>query len=134
MKKQIDPSVAGLIAGFLGSLVFISIMVLVPITLFMQIMNLFMPWMPQINLFGWMLHAIVNAFWGFLFAVAINKWKVKRLYVAAIVWSMILLALILLAVPAVGLEVTSTLVVVEFFAYINYATILWAVYSTLTGK
>jgi hypothetical protein len=132
MAKKIDPSVAGLIAGFLGSLVFISIMVVVPVTLFMKLMLLAMPFMPQINFFGWILHAITNAFWGFLFAVIVDKWKIKRLYLAAIGWSLVLLILIFFAVPLVGLQLSKTLVIVELFAYLNYATVLWSVYSILT--
>ena len=134
LNKRIDPSLAGLIAGFLGSLPFIAIMMLVPVTLFMRLMQLAMPFMPQINLFGWVLHAIVNAFWGFLFAIIVDKWKIKRLYLAAVAWSLLLVILVLLAVPIVGLEVTSTLVIVELFAYLNYATVLWAVYSVLAKK
>ena len=132
MARKIDPSLAGLIAGFLGSLVFISIMMLVPVTLFMKIMQLAMPFMPQINFFGWVLHAITNAFWGFLFAIIVDKWKIRRLYLAAIGWSLVLLSLIFVAVPLVGLQVTTTLVIVEIFAYLNYATVLWSVYYTLT--
>jgi hypothetical protein len=134
MAKKIDPSLAGTIAGFLGSLVFISIMTLVPVTLFMKLMQLAMPFMPQINFFGWVLHAVVNAFWGFLFAVIVDKYKVKRLYLAAIGWSLVLLALILVAVPLVGLQLSTTLLIVELFAYLNYATVLWPVYSLLAKR
>ena len=132
MVRKIDSSLAGLIAGFLGSLVFISIMTLVPVTLFMKLMQLAMPFMPQINFFGWVLHAITNAFWGFLFAIIVDKWKIKKLYLAAIGWSLLLLVLIIFAVPLVGLQLSTTLVIVELFAYLNYATVLWSVYSALT--
>lgn len=133
-KKGLEPEIAGVIAGFLGSLPFISIMVLVPVTLFMRLMQLAMPFMPQINLFGWILHAITNMFWAFLFVLIIEKWNIKKLYLAAVVWSLILVGLILLAVPLVGLQVSSTLIIVELFAYLNYATVLWAVYTVLAKK
>lgn len=133
-KKVVEPEIAGVIAGFLGSLPFISIMVLVPVTLFMKLMQLAMPFMPQINLFGWILHAITNMFWAFLFVLIIEKWNIRKLYLAAVVWSLTLVGLILLAVPLVGLRVSSTLVIVELFAYLNYATVLWAVYTVLSKK
>lgn len=134
MKKGLEPELAGAVAGFLGSLPFISIMVLVPVTLFMRLMQLAMPFMPQINIFGWMLHAIVNSFWGFLFVIIVKKWYIKRLYVAAVIWSLILVGLVLLAVPVVGLKVSGTLVIVETFAYLNFATVLWGVYLVLAKR
>ncbi len=132
MAKRVAPEIAGLIAGFSGSIVFLAVMLLVPVTVFMRIMQLAMPFMPQINFFGWTLHAITNSFWGFLFAIIVEKWKIRKLFAAALVWSLLLLGLILLAVPLVGLEVTSKLIMVELFAHINLAIVLWAVYSTLT--
>jgi len=97
-------------------------------------MQLAMPFMPQINIFGWMLHAVVNMLWGFLFVVMIEKFKVRRIYLAAVAWSMLLVVLILVAVPLVGLQVSSTLVIVETAAYLNFATVLWAVYLVLAKK
>lgn len=132
--KKTEPEIAGVIAGFLGSIPFLAIMTLVPVTLFMRLMQLAMPFMPQINLFGWMLHAVVNMFWGFLFVVIVEKFQVRRIYLTAVVWSMLLVALVLIAVPLVGLQVSSTLVIVETVAYLNFATILWAVYSVLAKK
>lgn len=132
--KGMEPEVAGLVAGFLGSLPFIAVMVLVPITLFMRLMQLAMPFMPQINIFGWMLHAVVNAFWGFLFVLIVEKWNIKRIYLSAVIWSLLLVGLVLIAVPLVGLQVTTTLVIVEVAAYLNYATVLWAVYLVLAKK
>lgn len=134
MKKGLEPEVAGAVAGFLGSLPFIAVMVLVPVTLFMRLMQLAMPFMPQINIFGWMLHAVVNSFWGFLFVLIIQKWNIKKLYFTAVIWSLLLVGLVLLAVPVVGLTVTPTLVIVETFAYLNFATVLWAVYLVLAKK
>lgn len=133
-RKQIEPEIAGVIAGFLGSLPFIAIMVLVPVTLFMRLMQLAMPFMPQINLFGWMLHAVVNMFWAFLFVVMIEKFKIRKIYLMAVAWSMLLVALVLIAVPLVGLQVSSTLIIVETAAYLNFATVLWAVYLVLAKK
>lgn len=133
-RKSLEPEVAGLVAGFLGSIPFIAIMSLVPVTLFMRLMQLAMPFMPQINIFGWMLHALVNSFWGFLFVVIIEKWKTKRIFLTSLVWSLLLVGLVLVAVPLVGLQVSQTLVVVEVAAYINYAIVLWAVYLALTKK
>jgi hypothetical protein len=133
-QKRIEPEIAGLIAGFLGSIPFLAVMVLVPVTLFMRLMQLAMPFMPQINLFGWMLHVVVNMFWGFLFVVMIEKFQVQRIYLAAVAWSMLLVALVLIAVPLVGLQVSSTLVIVETAAYLNFATVLWAVYLMLAKK
>lgn len=132
--KGMEPEVAGLIAGFLGSIPFLAVMVLVPVTLFMRLMQLAMPFMPQINLFGWMLHAVVNMLWGFLFIVIIEKFRVRRIYLTAVAWSMLLVALVLIAVPLVGLQVSSTLVIVETAAYLNFATVLWAVYLVLAKK
>lgn len=132
--KGMEPEVAGLVAGFLGSLPFIAIMVLVPVTLFMRLMQLAMPFMPQINIFGWMLHALVNAFWGFLFVLIVVKWNIQKLYLAAVIWSLLLVGLVLVAVSLVGLQVTTTLVIVEVVAYLNYATVLWAVYLVLAKK
>jgi hypothetical protein len=132
--KGMEPEVAGLVAGFLGSLPFIAVMVLVPVTLFMRLMQLAMPFMPQINIFGWMLHALVNALWGFLFVLIIEKWNIKRIFLASLIWSLFLVGLVLFAVPLVGLQVSPTLVVVELFAYINYAIVLWAVYLVFTNK
>lgn len=132
--KGMEPEVAGLVAGFLGSIPFLAVMVLVPVTLFMRLMQLAMPFMPQINLFGWMLHAVVNMLWGFLFIVIIEKFRVRRIYLAAVAWSMLLVALVLIAVPLVGLQVSSTLVIVETAAYLNFATVLWAVYLVLAKK
>jgi len=132
--KRIEPEIAGLIAGFLGSIPFLAVMVLVPVTLFMRLMQLAMPFMPQIQIFGWMLHAIVNMLWGFLFVVMIEKFQVQRIYLAAVAWSMLLVALVLIAVPLVGLQVSSTLVIVETAAYLNFATVLWAVYLVLAKK
>jgi len=133
-QKRIEPEVAGLIAGFLGSIPFLAVMVLVPVTLFMRLMQLAMPFMPQIQIFGWMLHVVVNMFWGFLFVVMIEKFQVRRIYLAAVAWSMLLVALVLIAVPLVGLQVSSTLVIVETAAYLNFATVLWAVYLVLAKK
>jgi len=133
-QKRIEPEIAGVIAGFLGSIPFLAIMTLVPVTLFMRLMQLAMPFMPQINLFGWMLHAVVNMFWGFLFVVMIEKFKVRRIYLMAVAWSMLLVVLILVAVPLVGLQVSSTLLIVETAAYLNFATVLWAVYLVLAKK
>ena len=133
-RKSLEPEVAGLVAGFLGSIPFIAIMSLVPVTLFMRLMQLAMPFMPQINIFGWMLHALVNSFWGFLFVVIIEKWKTKRIFLTSLAWSLLLVSLVLVAVPLVGLQVSQTLVVVEVAAYINYAIVLWAVYLALTKK
>jgi len=133
-QKRIEPEIAGVIAGFLGSIPFLAVMVLVPVTLFMRLMQLAMPFMPQINLFGWMLHAVVNMLWGFLFIVIIEKFRVRRIYLTAVAWSMLLVALVLLAVPLVGLQVSSALVIVETAAYLNFATILWAVYLVLAKK
>jgi hypothetical protein len=132
--KGMEPEVAGLVAGFLGSIPFLAVMVLVPVTLFMRLMQLAMPFMPQINLFGWMLHAVVNMLWGFLFIVIIEKFRVRRIYLTAVAWSMLLVALVLIAVPLVGLQVSSTLVIVETAAYLNFATVLWAVYLVLAKK
>lgn len=132
--KGMEPEVAGLVAGFLGSLPFIAVMMLVPVTLFMRWMQLAMPFMPQINIFGWMLHAVVNAFWGFLFVLIIEKWNIKRIYLAAVIWSLLLVGLVLIAVPLVGLQVTTTLIIVEVAAYLNYATVIWAVYLVLAKK
>ena len=132
--KGMEPEVAGLVAGFLGSIPFLAVMVLVPVTLFMRLMQLAMPFMPQINLFGWMLHAVVNMLWGFLFIVIIEKFRVRRIYLTAVAWSMLLVALVLIAVPLVGLQVSSTLVIVETAAYLNFATVLWAVYLALAKK
>lgn len=132
--KGMEPEIAGLLAGFLGSFPFIAIMSLVPVTLFMRLMQVAMPFMPQINIFGWMLHALVNALWGFLFVLIIEKWKIKRVFLAALIWSLLLVGLVLFAVPLVGLEVSTTLVIVETFAYINYAIVLWAVYLVFTNK
>lgn len=133
-RKQVEPEIAGVIAGFLGSIPFIAVMTLVPVTLFMRLMQLAMPFMPQINIFGWMLHTIVNMFWGFLFVVIVEKFQVRRIYLTAVVWSLLLVVLVLLAVPLVGLQVSSTLIVVETAAYLNFATILWAVYLVLAKK
>ena len=133
-QKRIEPEIVGLIAGFLGSIPFLAVMVLVPVTLFMRLMQLAMPFMPQIQIFGWMLHAIVNMLWGFLFVVMIEKFQVQRIYLAAVAWSMLLVALVLIAVPLVGLQVSSTLVIVETAAYLNFATVLWAVYLVLAKK
>ncbi len=133
-KKQTEPEIAGVIAGFLGSIPFLAVMVLVPITLFMRLMQLAMPFMPQIQIFGWMLHAIVNMLWGFLFVVMIEKFQVRKVYLTAVAWSMLLVVLILVTVPLVGLHVSSTLVIVETAAYLNFATILWAVYLVLAKK
>lgn len=133
-REKIAPELAGVIAGFLGSIPFIAVMVLVPITLFMRLMQLAMPFMPQINLFGWMLHAVVNMFWAFLFVVMVEKFKIRRIYLTAVAWSMLLVALVLIAVPLVGLQVSSTLVIVETAAYLNFATVLWAVYLVLAKK
>lgn len=133
-RKSLEPEVAGLVAGFLGSIPFLAVMVLAPVTLFMRLMQLAMPFMPQINLFGWMLHAVVNMLWGFLFIVIIEKFRVRRIYLTAVAWSMLLVALVLIAVPLVGLQVSSTLVIVETAAYLNFATVLWAVYSVLAKK
>lgn len=132
--KGMEPEVAGLVAGFLGSLPFIAVMVLVPVTLFMRLMQLAMPFMPQINIFGWMLHALVNALWGFLFVLIVEKWNIQKLYLAAVIWSLLLVGLVLIAVPLVGLQVTTTLIIVEVAAYLNYATVLWAVYLVLAKK
>jgi hypothetical protein len=134
IRKQTEPEIAGLIAGFLGSLPFIAVMMLVPVTLFMSLMQLAMPFMPQINIFGWMLHAVVNMFWGFLFVVIVEKFQVRKIYLTAVAWSLFLVALVLLAVPLVGLKVSFTLVVVETAAYLNFATVLWAVYLVLAKK
>ncbi len=134
VRKSLEPEVAGLVAGFLGSIPFISIMMLVPVTLFMRLMKLAMPFMPQINIFGWMLHALVNSFWGFLFILIIEKWNIKRIFLTSLVWSLFLVGLVLVAVPLVGLQVSQTLVVVEVAAYINYAIVLWAVYLVLAKK
>ncbi len=133
-RKQTEPEIAGVIAGFLGSLPFIAVMMLVPITLFMRLMQLAMPFMPQINIFGWMLHAVVNMLWGFLFVIIVEKFQVQRIYLAAVAWSLFLVVLVLLAVPLVGLQVSFTLVVVETAAYLNFATVLWAVYLVLAKK
>jgi hypothetical protein len=133
-RKQVEPEIAGVIAGFLGSIPFLAVMVLVPVTLFMRLMQLAMPFMPQIQIFGWMLHAVVNMLWGFLFIVIIEKFRVRRIYLTAVAWSMLLVALVLIAVPLVGLQVSSTLVIVETAAYLNFATILWAVYLVLAKK
>lgn len=133
-EKRVEPEIAGVIAGFLGSVPFLAVMVLVPITLFMRLMQLAMPFMPQIQIFGWMLHAIVNMFWAFLFVIIIEKLQIRRIYPAAVLWSMLLVVLILIAVPLVGLQVSSTLVIVETAAYLNFATVLWAVYSTLAKR
>ena len=81
-----------------------------------------------------MLHAVVNMFWGFLFVVMIEKFKVRRIYLMAVAWSMLLVVLILVAVPLVGLQVSSTLLIVETAAYLNFATVLWAVYLVLAKK
>lgn len=132
--KGMEPEVAGLVAGFLGSIPFLAVMVLVPVTLFMRLMQLAMPFMPEINLFGWMLHAVVNMLWGFLFIVIIEKFRVRRIYLTAVAWSMLLVVLVLIAVPLVGLQVSSTLVIVETAAYLNFATVLWAVYLVLAKK
>lgn len=134
IRKRVEPEIAGVIAGLLGSVPFIAIMTLVPVTLFMRLMQLAMPFMPQINLFGWMLHSVVNMFWGFLFVVIIEKFQVCRIYLAAISWSMLLVALVLITVPLVGLQLSTTLVIVETAAYLNFATILWAVYLVLAKK
>ena len=134
IRKQTEPEIAGLIAGFLGSLPFIAVMMLVPVTLFMRLMQLAMPFMPQINIFGWMLHAVVNMFWGFLFVVIVEKFQVRKIYLTAVAWSLFLVVLVLLAVPLVGLKVSFTLVVVETAAYLNFATVLWAVYLVLAKK
>lgn len=134
MKKNLEPEKAAVVAGFLGSLPFISIMNLVPVTFFMKVMLLAMPFMPQINFFGWVLHAITNMFWAFLFALIVEKWRIKRLYLAALVWSLTLVTLVLFAVPLVGLQVSTTLIIVEVFAYLNFATVLWAVYITLSKR
>lgn len=133
-EKRVAPEIAGVIAGFLGSVPFLAVMVLVPVTLFMRLMQLAMPFMPQINLFGWMLHAIVNMFWAFLFVIIIEKFRIRKIYLTAVVWSMLLVVLVLLAVPLVGLQVSSTLVIVETAAYLNFATVLWAVYFVLAKK
>ena len=133
-QKRIEPEIAGLIAGFLGSIPFLAVMVLVPVTLFMRLMQLAMPFMPQIQIFGWMLHAIVNMLWGFLFVVMIEKFQVRRIYLVAVAGSMLLVALVLIAVPLVGLQVSSTLEIVETAAYLNFATVLWAVYLVLAKK
>jgi hypothetical protein len=133
-RKQMEPEIAGVIAGFLGSIPFLAVMVLVPVTLFMRLMELAMPFMPQIQIFGWMLHAVINMLWGFLFIVIIEKFRVRRIYLTAVGWSMLLVALVLIAVPLVGLQVSSTLVIVETAAYLNFATVLWAVYLVLAKK
>lgn len=132
--KRVQPEIAGVIAGFLGSIPFLAVMMLVPVTLFMRLMQLAMPFMPQIQIFGWMLHAVVNMLWGFLFVVIVEKFQVRRIYLAAVLWSLLLVALVLFAVPLVGLQVSSTLVIVETAAYLNFATILWAVYLVLAKK
>ena len=132
--KTIEPELAGLVAGFLGSIPFLAIMTLVPVTLFMRLMQLAMPFMPQINIFGWMLHTVVNMFWGFLFVVIVEKFHVRRIYGTAVVWSLLLVVLVLLAVPLVGLQVSSTLVIVETAAYLNFATVLWAAYLAIAKK
>ena len=129
-----EPEVAGLLAGFLGSLPFIAVMMLVPVTLFMRLMQLAMPFMPQINIFGWMLHTVVNMLWGFLFVIIVEKFQVQRIYLTAVAWSLFLVVLVLLAVPLVGLQVSWTLVIVETAAYLNFATVLWAVYLVLAKK
>lgn len=133
-RDTIAPELAGAIAGFLGSIPFLAIMTLVPVTLFMRLMQLAMPFMPQINIFGWMLHAVVNMLWGFLFVVVVEKFQVRKIYLTAVVWSLLLVVLVLLAVPLVGLQVSSTLVIVETAAYLNFATVLWAVYLVLAKK
>ncbi len=133
-EKRIEPEISGVIAGFLGSIPFIAVMMLVPVTLFMRLMQLAMPFMPQINIFGWMLHTVVNMFWGFLFVVMIEKFQVRRIYLTAVMWSLLLVVLVLLAVPLVGLQVSWTLVIVETAAYLNFATVLWAVYFVLGKK
>jgi len=133
-RKQVEPEIAGVIAGFLGSIPFLAVMVLVPVTLFMRLMELSMPFMPQIQIFGWMLHTVINMLWGFLFIVIIEKFRVRRIYMAAVAWSMLLVTLVLIAVPLVGLEISRTLVIVETAAYLNFATVLWAVYLVLAKK
>lgn len=133
-RKWTEPEIAGVIAGFLGSLPFIAVMVLVPVTLFMRLMQLAMPFMPQINIFGWMLHAVVNMLWGFLFVVIVERFQVRKIYLTAVAWSLLLVVLVLLTVPLVGLQVSSTLVIVETAAYLNFATVLWAVYLVLAKK
>jgi hypothetical protein len=133
-RERIAPELAGVIAGFLGSIPFIAVMALVPVTLFMRLMQLAMPFMPQINLFGWMLHAVVNMFWAFLFVVMIEKFKIRRIYLTVVVWSLFLVVFVLLVVPLVGLQVSSTLVIVETAVYLNFATVLWAVYVVLAKK
>lgn len=132
--KGMEPEVAGLVAGFLGSLPFIAVMVLVPVTLFMRLMQLAMPFMPQINIFGWMLHAVINAFWGFLFVLIVERWNIQKLYLTAVIWSLLLVGLVLVAVPLVDLQITTTLIIVEVAAYLNYATVLWAVYLVLAKQ
>lgn len=133
-REGMAPELAGVVAGFLGSIPFLGVMVLVPVTLFMRLMELAMPFMPQINIFGWMLHAVINMLWAFLFVIIIEKFQIRKIYLTAVVWSMLLVVLVLIAVPLVGLEVSSTLVIVETAAYLNFATILWAVYLVLAKK
>ncbi len=133
-RSGMKPKAAGFLAGFLGSFPFIAVMMLVPVTLFMRLMQLAMPFMPQINIFGWMLHTVVNMLWGFLFVIIVEKFQVQRIYLTAVAWSLFLVVLVLLAVPLVGLQVSWTLVIVETAAYLNFATVLWAVYLVLAKK
>jgi hypothetical protein len=47
---------------------------------------------------------------------------------------MFLVPLVVITVSLVGLQVSSTLVIVETAAYLNFATVLWAVHLVLAKK
>ena len=118
---------AGLLGGFLGSLIFIPIMLLAPGTLFMNLLMMAMPGMAGTNIFGWILHAIVNSVWGLIFVLILKQFKTKQIYLFSLIWSLILAGIIISAAPSVGLQISSVLITVETIAYINYSIILWSI-------
>lgn len=125
---------AGLLGGFLGSLIFIPIMLLAPGTLFMNLIMMAMSGMSGANIFGWILHAIVNSVWGLIFVLLLKQVKTKRIYLFSLIWSLVLAGIIIAVAPSVGLQVTPVLIVVEAIAYINYSIILWAIYFLFSHK
>lgn len=124
---------SGLLGGFLGSLIFIPIMLLVPGTLFMNLIMSMTP-MSGANIFGWVLHAVVNSVWGLIFVLLLKRIKTKRVYLFSLIWSLVLAGIVLSLVPSFGLQITPTLITVETIAYISYSIILWATYSFFATK
>lgn len=115
----------GGIGGFLGSFIFLPIMTVIPGTFFMVLagMTTGMGQMVTQNFAGWLIHALVNSFWGGLFGFLFGQRKGSS-YLFAILWSLLLALMVILANPLVGLPITGQLVLIEVGAYLLFGLIL----------